>query len=275
MSGTETGQNGPKIRLIATDLDNTLLKHDKTISDHTLSVFARCRAAGIWLAFATSRSENASARVSARLRPDLFLSNGGALARQGETELFRACLEPRAVRAVLAGCLSAPEIGQITLEGEKGYFSSKPVDPSQRGWEDYADTIHTDFSSPPCFGAVFKITVECSSESAARRIAQAAGADLLAFSDESWVQFKAKAASKEGALAAVAASLGLGMAQVAAFGDDSNDLGMIRAAGIGVAMRNAIPELKAAADVLCGDCDEDGVAAWIEQNLLTAKAESR
>lgn len=44
-----------------------------------------------------------------------------------------------------------------------------------------------------------------------------------------------------------------------AFGDSENDLEMIRAAGIGVAMGNATPEIKAAADYITADCDEDGL----------------
>ncbi|MDR3085908.1 MAG: Cof-type HAD-IIB family hydrolase [Christensenellaceae bacterium] len=260
------------IQLIAMDLDNTLLSRGKTISDYAISVFSRCRAAGILLAFATSRSEGASARVSARLKPDLFISNGGALARRGETELFRACLEAQAVEGIVAGCLSAPEISQITLEGERGFLSSEPIDPAWAGWEDYAHSVYTDFANPPCFGAVFKITAEADSDEVVRRIAQGLpGVGILAFSGEGWYQFKAERASKEAALEAAAAALGLKMEQVAAFGDDWSDLGMLRAAGIGVAMQNAIPEVQSAADALCGDCDEDGLAIWIEQNILAAR----
>ena len=62
--------------------------------------------------------------------------------------------------------------------------------------------------------------------------------------------------------------MGIAVENIAAFGDDTNDIGMLRAAGIGVAMQNAISEVKAAADEICGECDEDGVAVWLEANAL-------
>ena len=49
------------------------------------------------------------------------------------------------------------------------------------------------------------------------------------------------------------------------FGDQLNDLSMIVAAGTGVAMGNAAPELKAAADYITADCNADGVALAVEK----------
>jgi hydroxymethylpyrimidine pyrophosphatase-like HAD family hydrolase len=52
------------------------------------------------------------------------------------------------------------------------------------------------------------------------------------------------------------------------FGDDLNDAEMLRECGIGVAVSNALDEAKAVAGHICGDCDEDGVARWLEGNAL-------
>ena len=52
-----------------------------------------------------------------------------------------------------------------------------------------------------------------------------------------------------------------------AFGDGLNDISMIREAGIGVAMQNAVEEVKSAADLITGSCEESGVAQVIEQLL--------
>lgn len=53
--------------------------------------------------------------------------------------------------------------------------------------------------------------------------------------------------------------LGLAREECIAFGDSENDLEMLQAAGIGVAMGNATPEIKTAADYITADCDEDGI----------------
>lgn len=55
---------------------------------------------------------------------------------------------------------------------------------------------------------------------------------------------------------------------IAAFGDDMNDLEMVRNCGIGVAVRNAVEEVKRSADYICGSNDDDGVAKWIEEFIL-------
>lgn len=72
-------------------------------------------------------------------------------------------------------------------------------------------------------------------------------------------------ANKGEALLALAAHLGLKREQTLAFGDGLNDLSMLEAAGIGVAMANACPEALAAADETTASCDEDGVARGIER----------
>lgn len=74
-------------------------------------------------------------------------------------------------------------------------------------------------------------------------------------------------ADKGRALLALADKLGVEHEQTMAFGDGLNDLTMLRAAGIGVAMENGHPDVKAAADVIAPSCDEDGVAKVIEELL--------
>ena len=63
--------------------------------------------------------------------------------------------------------------------------------------------------------------------------------------------------------------MGITMEQCMAFGDNTNDLPMIRGAGIGVAVANALPEVKAAADyVTKNDCNHDAVAEIVEQYMM-------
>lgn len=78
------------------------------------------------------------------------------------------------------------------------------------------------------------------------------------------IELNDAAANKGDAVRALAAHLGLSMAQTISFGDGSNDLSMIRACGLGVAMANACPAVLAAADRVTASCDEDGIAAVIK-----------
>lgn len=76
-------------------------------------------------------------------------------------------------------------------------------------------------------------------------------------------------ANKGQALLDLADRLGVPHEETIAFGDGLNDITMIRAAGIGIAMENAEPAVKAAADWITASCDEDGVAAGIERFVLS------
>ena len=77
-------------------------------------------------------------------------------------------------------------------------------------------------------------------------------------------------AQKGPALRRLAEYLGAAQEETMAFGDDLNDVSMLQAAGIGVAMANAAPEARAAADFAAGSCDESGVARALDR-LLFAK----
>jgi hypothetical protein len=78
-------------------------------------------------------------------------------------------------------------------------------------------------------------------------------------------------ATKSRAIAELAGIWGINRKEIAAFGDDFNDLDMFEYAGIGVAMSNAVSEAKAAADFICGSNDEDGVARWLEENIISER----
>jgi HAD superfamily hydrolase (TIGR01484 family) len=74
--------------------------------------------------------------------------------------------------------------------------------------------------------------------------------------------------SKSDAIRRVVEDQGSNLSQVIAFGDDANDVEMIRDAGIGIAMANAVGPVKAVADHITLSNDEDGVAVAIEELLL-------
>ena len=85
------------------------------------------------------------------------------------------------------------------------------------------------------------------------------------------IEVNGPGADKGRALEALARHLGLDLSQTMAFGDGTNDLAMLRAAGIGVAMENGHPDVKAAADRVAPDCDHDGAAQVIEEYLQGGK----
>lgn len=73
---------------------------------------------------------------------------------------------------------------------------------------------------------------------------------MLKFSGESWCRFASKNADKVIALRQVIEELNLSLSEAVAFGDDFSDIEMLKACGIGVAVDNAIVEVKDAADYI-------------------------
>lgn len=89
------------------------------------------------------------------------------------------------------------------------------------------------------------------------------------------IEINAARAHKGEALRALATHLGFDMENVMAFGDGLNDLTMVRDAGLGVAMANAVPEVLSVAKRVTFSNDEDGVAVAIEALLSSHPADAR
>ena len=94
---------------------------------------------------------------------------------------------------------------------------------------------------------------------------------LVTNSNPTTLEITAGGASKGQALAALCAHLGIDIQDTMAFGDRDNDADMLLASGIGVAMGNAVPELKAVADFVTRSNDEDGIAHAIEHFVFAEK----
>lgn len=82
------------------------------------------------------------------------------------------------------------------------------------------------------------------------------------------LEFMHKDATKGSGLLTLAAKLGIDRSETMALGDQQNDVTMIEAAGLGVAMGNAVPEVKAVADVETTTQNADGVGVAVEKWVL-------
>lgn len=253
-----------EVRLIALDLDGTVLRSDKSISRATLDALAKCRRKGIKIAVATARSEKAAQRYLGQIKPDLVISNGGALVRAGSRVVHECMLPASVAHSIIRELMQTRDYVSMTAELPSGYYAT---------WEnphsaDYAHTIYSDFEAP-LTEDVYKITAELlSAHEAEETAARFPECSMIGFSDEKWYRFAHRDAGKMAGVSAAAAHCAVDLSHVAAFGDDYNDLDMLRGCGIGVAMGNAGSEVKSAADFVCDTNDRDGVAKWLEQFAL-------
>lgn len=255
------------VKLLLLDLDGTLLHTDKTISAYTLSVLNQCREQGVKIAVSTARGASNAGPYTAALKPDVLISSGGALVQAGEQILYRCEFSAEeTAKMIHTGLNLTHGFCEITVDTIDRHYWNYREDPRIL-YPDWGDVVHTDyrgFNEPS-----LKVSVELNDESLAANVAaQARDCDFARFSDGNWYKFTRKSATKSNAIAVISKTFAIPAAEMAAFGDDYVDIEMLRLCGTGVAMGNAIPEVKRIADHVAPSNDEDGVARWIEENLL-------
>ncbi len=271
-SGSQKPNNNtPEIRLIVTDLDSTLLHEDKTISAYTAEVFHKCTGQGILTAFATARFITGCLDYMEQVRPDYALLNDGTMLYHRGSFLSGLPLSPDAANALIIRLKQYDPAIRLTAASDEQIY---------RNYIPEADLMKrppgllTDFSEPFLY-PVYKIVAEPSDGNLNghsdffRSLADEFDCQTFQYRGENRHSLLNKKAGKFPALQMLADQLGIPLSQVAAFGDDRNDLEMVQKCGLGIAVANAIPELKEVADDFTLSNEEDGVAHYIDKNLLT------
>lgn len=256
-------------KLLLFDLDDTLLRSDKTISKHTLEVLEQCREIGYLIGVSTSRGETNSLLYIAELHPDVVICSGGAVVKYKDQYVYTAEFTEeetnQMIHTVWDICGSECKMTIDTLNAHFWSFrrSRDEIDAS------WADTIFADFSN--LNERALKLCAEIFQPELAKQLAEALpDCDCIKFVDGEWYKFTQKEATKENAIKKFSEISGIPLSDVIAFGDDLPDIGMLKLCGTGVAMGNAVAEVKAAADVVIGTNDEDGIAEYLIEICLEA-----
>jgi len=257
--------------LIAVDLDGTLLGTDKRVSARTRAAVAAAAEAGHHVVAVTGRSRASAVPLLASTPEiDCIVGSNGAYAhrvptghldwsrpiRAAEADVWINAIRTELPDAAVGwesdgGIIYEPEF--LALVGDP-----KTIDPGEPGTE-------------PLAGALYKLFVR--TPSIKGRDLQALVADLLAgiaevsTSGVPFVEVTATGVDKGSALERIARALDLPMTRTIAFGDNHNDVPMFRAAGVAVAMGNAVPEVHALVDRVAPPNTADGVAVVLEEML--------
>ena len=252
-------------KLILLDLDETLLHSDKTISDYSAQIFEQCRQRGILVGFCTSRGKPNIIPFEKKINPDICICNGGAVIYRNGNLLHAVSFSIEETRALLKTAGTVCGSGcEITVDTIDKIFWNRHKDKST----DYADnSIYDDFRN--FVQPAMKICVQTDDPEKAKEIAQSVPAcDFLPFSDIPWYKFSPASATKESAILILCQNLGIFPQEILAFGDDFNDIGMLKLCGKGIAMGNAIPQVKATADDITKTNNEDGAAWYVEKEIF-------
>ena len=252
------------IKMIATDLDGTLLRQDKTISNYTESIFRRCQDKDIKIVFATGRPIRTVELFNLKIDKDAGIYHNGAVITIQDRTHRLIGIEPEMTKKLLFDIAERFSEMRISVEIDDVQYANFDVGTV---WPN-TSAIITDFTNLPTVPAE-KLIFVTSDNYEVSTIRKMLPVDLYCTISENYMLMAMNVnARKSSAIKQVAEYFALSLQEIVAFGDDYNDVEMLRECNIGVAVANAIEEAKAAADDICDTNENDGVAKWMEENLL-------
>lgn len=265
--------------MVVSDWDDTLTPIGDTIPQRTKAALDRIRAEGVTMAIVSGRSPHG---IHVQLRRNeiddaglyMIAYNGGLAAQTWDDEpLFshqldrdlavraaRVCAEADAAVMVHSGRqLLTDRLDNygVQFEAESNDFEAVLV----------PDFENLDFTPVKLLvgGEKQQLTELCE-----RLRTQFAGQAEVMLSADFLLEFTAKGVDKGNALRGLCKAIDIPIEQVVAFGDNHNDIPMLRAAGHSVAVANAVPQAREIADEIVGPCTACGVADGLDELFPTA-----
>ncbi len=261
------------VAAIAFDLDDTMLRDDRTLSPLTLDVLRKAAARGI-------RVIPASGRARDSIRPfaetigcaSCYIACNGAEIWSPEHRILRQCVFPdETAQRIVAfarenACYAQTYAGQHFYYSEENDFASAYAAASMLTGYHTPDMEGFIAAHPTC-----KILMMDTEAKIARMLEEArerfAGEAAVTCSKPYFLEFNPPEATKGNALKACGALLGFDVSNAVAFGDSLNDLSMLETAGLGVAVANARADVRARVARVCGSNEEDGPARFLQALL--------
>ena len=267
--------NAGKLRMLALDMDDTLLRSDLSISHRTKNVIKRAGAAGVTVVLASGRIPQAMMQYSRLLglhkRQGYLVCNNGALIQESNTGncIYEARIEPLIALAVcdLAGAEGFPvqmyedDIMYVSRQNEYSSYDQKLTGVRQVVVENFRAMVGSG-----CYKLIIPgdpMLLE-PLESIMRTYL---GTDITLFTSRPYfLEILPPATDKGAALAKIAELNNIKADETMAIGDSMNDEAMIKWAGIGVAMANGDERIKSMASLVTDHGnDDDGAAEVIDK----------
>jgi Cof subfamily protein (haloacid dehalogenase superfamily) len=255
------------IRLVAIDLDGTLLDDSKRMTARTVEALRCVRGSGVRVVIASARPPRSVRHVYHELGLDtLQINYNGALVwdETARRAVDHLPMEPAVVRALVEGARAKFPQVLVSCEVLDRWCTDRFDDTYTT---ETGKLFRPDVVAPVeefCVEPVTKLMLlaEPNVVSALEPIMRATPLDVSVIrSDPDLIQIMSSGASKGVALRLVADHYGVAMDQVLAIGDALNDVPMLEAAGIAVAVDNAHPHVKLAADWVAPSNNDHGVHA--------------
>lgn len=261
-------------KLIATDLDGTIVPFDRPISRRTIEAFTAAHEMGIEIYFVTGRPPRWMVEVRENFHFGQAICGNGALLYDFQAQIILDAwlIEPGALlkgaqllRKVIPGATFA-------VENFEGFHREQRYNPRwDKGQDDRGVSLIEEHLSQPAIKFLVRSQGDEVSADEMLALADASVGEFLTVTHsnphESLLEISAHGVSKGSTLAVVAAKLGISSEEAVTFGDNPNDLSMLAWSGRSFAMKTGHPSTHAVATGIAPECNDDGVAQIIEELL--------
>lgn len=255
--------NFSRIQYIALDLDETLLQTDKSVSDRTRAALETAQTRGLTPIIATARPPRKVVELLGDYLSDVpRIYYSGSLAYIGSDCIHRLTIPLEAAMATLDQLIDNAPNTKVSIEIDDRFYCTHP----------HGNALPGDVLDPRTVldrGEPVKIMCDMKAPDLPDDILEGLPNQVrYVLSDGgNLAQIMQADVSKADGVRRIVEALGGTLDEVIAFGDDTNDIEMIRDAEIGIAMANAVEPVKAVADRVTASHDEDGVAIVLEELL--------
>ncbi len=251
-------------KIVVLDLDGTLLRKDKTVSQYTIDILLKFKEKNNKILFATARPpRDAYKYVPEILRNNPIICYNGACIFDGKQILYKKQMTKQDTLEIMK-IAQKFRYNQISIEIDDTLYSN-------------FDTIEFFGNSPNQvvdleemeFEKAYKVII-CSKIPIKQELLEILPTTCkgIITDDGTLCQIMNCESSKWMSIKSIIEKIGVKTENVIAFGDDYNDFDMIKNAGIGVAMGNAEESIKKIASIVTDTNNNDGVAKYIEKNVL-------
>lgn len=271
------------IKLIAFDMDGTLLDSTKQVRESSKRAIAAARAAGCEVAVASGRGASMlehNAKGLEDIRYAITASGAVTYDRQEKKVMSTSPIPPDVIRAVASACEGENLVVNVFL-GSEFYYDPKDLKHFYERGLDIFVPLFEDMGIPAengmdlirhPFAGYDKLDLHFGTfEARGRAIGRMREMGLplaLVDGESSSLEVTLEGVSKASGLRALTEHLGIPLEQTVAVGDSYNDLEILRTAGVGIAMGNAVPAALEAADAIVASNDNDGIVEAIERFVL-------
>lgn len=266
-------------RLIAIDLDDTLLNDNLEVTEATRDALAAAVAQGVQVTLATGRMFASAKQTAAQVGLNVpLITYQGSLVRNllDEAVLYERAVDPEAVRRLYEYTRERKLHLQTYIDDRLYSFDDGDRLAAYARQSNIPYIVEPTLDALPAGNHTKLIIIDEPAvlDEIAPDLHALLGRDVhITKSKPHYLEFTHREGTKGHALRFLAAHFGYTMDQTIAIGDSWNDREMIEAAGLGVAMANAVPALREIADYVTLGNNEDGVKHVIDKFILSASAD--